>query len=93
MLNRTVYEIEHEMSNRELLGWVEYFRRRPPGWKDDQRTSMIVSAFGSKAKPEELFPSIAAIKKDLERSQKKKSVAQAFMEKFGHLFPQLELEE
>lgn len=46
----------------ELLGWFAYFKARPSGWQDDQRTYMLLQAQGVKERPEKLFPSIAAIK-------------------------------
>lgn len=58
MLGRTVHEIEYEMTHEEVIGWFEYFRRRPLGWREDQRTYMLLSALGTKARPEELFSSL-----------------------------------
>jgi hypothetical protein len=48
------------------MDWVEYFRRRPIGWRDDHRACYGLSAQGVKAKPHELFSSISAIEKDRE---------------------------
>jgi hypothetical protein len=48
------------------MDWVEYFRRRPIGWRDDHRACYGLSAQGVKAKPHELFSSIRAIEKDRE---------------------------
>jgi hypothetical protein len=83
--------IENEMSHQELIGWFEYFRRRPPGWQEDQRTAMLVNVFGAKKSPEELFPSLRAMQ-EAEAESKKMSVAQQFVKRFGHLFPELQLE-
>lgn len=63
LLGRTVQEIRDEMPFRELQGWFEYFERRPVGWREDQRTSMLLNAWGAKVSPEKLFPSLAAISK------------------------------
>ena len=57
-----VYKLMHEMPYEELVGWFVYFKARPLGWQDDQRTYMLLAAQGTKKKPEELFPSLAAIK-------------------------------
>jgi len=55
-----------EMDYEEYLGWFDFFSRRPPGWQDDLRTYYIMSSgMGQmKKKPEEIFPSILAVKKD-----------------------------
>ena len=63
LLHRTVYEIENEISYEEFLGWCDYFERRPPGWRDDQRTYMQLSAWGVKEKADKVFPSLAALGK------------------------------
>jgi hypothetical protein len=96
-LKLPVSYIENEMSNKELSGWFEYFQRRPPGWQEDQRTAMVVNAFGAKKKPEELFPSLKSMRRAEERANagnsRRLSVAQQFMMKFGDRFPQLKLEK
>lgn len=55
----TVYS---EMSYEEILGWFDYFRRRPIGWREDNRTSMLILSSGAKIKPEEIFPSLSALR-------------------------------
>lgn len=47
----------------EMVNWFLYFKQRPVGWQDDQRTYMLLQAQGVKEKAERLFPSIAAVKK------------------------------
>jgi hypothetical protein len=92
----TVYQLETEMSHKELNGWFNYFARRPPGWREDQRTAMLVNAAGVKKKPEELFPALKDMQRAEDRAKsaqgKKLSVAQQFMMRFGHRFPELKLE-
>jgi len=56
------------MSYTELLKWVEFFRVRPHGWRDDQRAYMLLSAQGVKSKPENLFPSLRMIKEAEEKA-------------------------
>lgn len=82
--------LKEQLSRKELLGWVDYFERRPVGWREDQRTAMLVNAFGAKTEPEDLFPSLRAVK---EGSKRQTSAAQQFVQRFGHLFPELTLEE
>lgn len=48
-----------DMPYDEFLGWCEYFKKRPPGYKEDYRSFMIMQSFGAiKVKPEEIFPSL-----------------------------------
>jgi len=48
------------------MDWIEYFQRRPVGWRDDHRAHYGLAAQGVKAKPHELFASLRAIEKDKE---------------------------
>jgi hypothetical protein len=72
-LHMPVYRLLTEMPYEELLGWFEYFRQRPSGWQEDQRTYMLLQAQGVKEKPEKLFSSIAAIKSAAEERDDKLS--------------------
>lgn len=54
------------MPYEELLGWLNYYERRPIGWQDDLRTYYILQAFGEKRKPEMIFPSLGALRKSSE---------------------------
>lgn len=56
-----VYVLMNEMPYDELVNWSHYFRARPIGWRDDNRTYMLLSAQGVKEKPERLFPSLKAL--------------------------------
>jgi len=50
------------MPYSELLKWVNYFKIRPIGWREDYRTFLqMTSISGSKEKPENIFPSIKAV--------------------------------
>jgi hypothetical protein len=51
----------------ELLKWVSFFENRPSGWREDQRTYMIMASMGAKGKPEEYFPSLAMMKAQQEK--------------------------
>jgi hypothetical protein len=62
-LRMPVFELELNMPNEELLEWIAYFERRPVDWRDDLRFYRILQSLGVKAKPEEIFESIASIKK------------------------------
>ena len=64
LLGKTVTELREDIPFRELQGWFDYLERRPAGWRDDQRTAMLLSAQGVKEKPTSIFPSLAALKKE-----------------------------
>lgn len=49
------------MPYEELQGWIKYFKARPYGWREDQRTSMLLQVQGVKKKPYEIFPSLAQL--------------------------------
>jgi len=67
-LGLPAYVVENEMSYTELLKWVEFFKVRPMGWRDDQRAYMLLSAQGVKSKPEDIFPSLRMIKETEENT-------------------------
>jgi len=52
-----------ELPHEELLGWYDYFERRPAGWREDDRASKIIQSAGVKEKPWKLFPSLEKIYK------------------------------
>ncbi len=49
------------MTYEELLGWLNYFERRPVGWRSDNAAAMLLQAQGVDKKPWELFNSLDAI--------------------------------
>ena len=57
-----LYKLREEMPYDEFIGWSEYFSKRPVGWREDSRTSMIMRSFGVKAAPSEIFPSLKMMK-------------------------------
>ncbi len=64
---------------------MEYFRRRPPEWRADNRAAVIAitsaSAFGgSKLKPEDLFSSLRVIQEEATNSDI--SVGEKFFKAF-----------
>jgi len=50
------------MDYTEFVKWCSFFQRRPIGWREDQRTYMLLSAQGLKEEPEKLFPTLKALK-------------------------------
>jgi len=59
-LGMTIDEIS-EMPHEALLGWLDYFERRPVGWREDYRTFLFLKTQGFKGKPEEVFQSLRPI--------------------------------
>lgn len=49
------------MPYAELLGWYDYFERRPLGWREDDRTAKLLQAQGVKGSAWKLFPSLEPI--------------------------------
>jgi len=56
-----VYKLIEEMPYEELLGWQAFFEIQPPGWQEDNRAYKLLQVQGCKAKPEEVFPSLAKL--------------------------------
>jgi len=59
-----------EMPYEEFLGWLHFFKIRPVGWQEDNRTALLLSAQGVKKKATEIFPSLAALYKGNRSSNK-----------------------
>lgn len=55
-----------EMPYDEFLGWLDYFNRRPPDWRDDDRAWKLMQAQGAKGDAKRIFPSLAAVMKQSE---------------------------
>lgn len=58
-----IYKLKHEMTYEELLGWINYFERRPVGWRDDDRAHKIMQTNGCEVKATEIFSSLTPIYK------------------------------
>ena len=86
-----MYQMQNDMSYRELGDWAEFFQRRPAGWADDLRTSYLMQSMGAKAKGQEIFPSLATIYEEAEKNEAarvNKIKKNAFIQNF--LMPHLE---
>jgi hypothetical protein len=66
-----VYQLQSEMPHTEFLQWIEFFKRRPVGWREDHRASMLMNAQGVKAKGHELFGSLKVINDRVEAEKAK----------------------
>ena len=76
----------NELSYDELAGWMEYFKRRPPGWRADNRAAVVaMSMGGGKLKPEDLFDSLRVMRRE-SNSSASDSVASKFVDRFKNKF-------
>ena len=71
-LHKTVAELLETMSYQEFALWMEYFDRRPYGWREDDRTYKLLRAQGMKSGPETVFHSLALMK---QHEEKRKAAA------------------
>lgn len=57
------YKIEDilEMPYEVMCGWMDYFDRYPAGWREDNRTYMLLRAQGAKGKPWDYFPGLKKV--------------------------------
>ena len=62
-----VYKMMQEMPYTELLKWIDFFKSRPVGWREDYRAYMLMSSFGFKGKPEQAFTSLRQLKQEEEK--------------------------
>lgn len=60
-LRTPVHVLRTEMPYEDYQKYFQYLERRPIGWQDDLRAYRIMQAFGTQAKPHELFESLAAV--------------------------------
>jgi len=66
-----VYVLMEEMTYEEFLGWCAYFKKKPFGWQEDQRAFYLMTSFGVKVKPENVFPSLKQMKESHEKDTEK----------------------
>jgi hypothetical protein len=74
-----VYKILDEMPYEELVNWTKYFKARPIGWREDNRTYMLLAAQGVKEKPERLFESLASLRKARDDQPEEQRLAQSLV--------------
>jgi hypothetical protein len=74
-----------------MLGWQEYFSRRPIGWREDNRAAIIAMSFGGKAKPEDLFESLKILKRDVSGYTPSKNLAEKLFDRFANKFTEKEV--
>ena len=47
------------------MKWGDYFRKRPLGWREDQRTFLLLQAQGYKGDPGSVFASLKQLKDNI----------------------------
>jgi len=52
------------MPYTEFVKWVEFFKKRPVGWREDQRAYLYLRTQGVKENPENIFPSLKLLKQN-----------------------------
>ena len=52
------------MPYEEFIGWNQFFMSRPVGWREDYRTSLLLSAQGVKKRGSEIFESLKVIERN-----------------------------
>ena len=66
---------------------MEFFNRRPPGWREDQRSAVIALSLGGgkNTKPSDIFPSLREMeKREAEEKQAKGGFLGSFLGSHGH---------
>lgn len=65
------------MPSNEYFGWIEYFRQRPYGWREDHRSAVIAQTTYQGRKPlnvNDIFPSLKTLQdSDSVRENKNKA--------------------
>jgi len=56
-----VYKMLKEMPHSEYVKWNSYFKQRPIGWREDQRTYLGLAVQGVKEPQERIFPTLKAL--------------------------------
>lgn len=73
-----------KMSYQEFALWIEFFNRRPIGWREDDRAVKQMFATGNlkNVKPSSIFPSIGI----MEQYQKEKQTGYPVIDRGSPLF-------
>lgn len=59
----------YNMSSKEYYGWIEYFSKRPYGWREDHRSAVIAQTTYQGTKPlriNELFPTLKMMRQSID---------------------------
>jgi hypothetical protein len=90
-LGLTINQLDN-LPYEEILGWQEYFSRRPLGWREDNRAAIIsMSMGGGKLKPEDLFESLKTLRQEAHSSISQKNFAEKLFDRFSNRFSEKEI--
>ena len=60
------------MSSKEYMGWIQYFKERPFGWREDHRTAILTqTTYQGKKKinVNDFFPSLKLLTDSLKKKE------------------------
>jgi len=57
------------MPHSELLMWAQYLQARPIGWREDNRTAMMLQCQGVKEESKNIFPTLNQMKRWEEQAE------------------------
>ncbi len=66
----TVSDLVNKLTVEEFMGWVDFFNRRPPGWRDDYRAGVLIQGMSLNKPPDitKIFPSLKVLEKEHSRN-------------------------
>ena len=76
----------YNMSSKEYMGWIEYFKLRPYQWRDDHRAAILTQTTYQGSKPlkvNQLFPSLNIIQEN-ENKDPKRDAGIAFLKQIAN---------
>ena len=68
-----VYQLA-EMPYEEYQKWNLYLSKRPVGWREDHRTSLLMLSAGAKITPDKVFPSLKMLNSNSGETEISKSL-------------------
>ena len=78
----------YNMSSKEYMGWIQYFKQRPYGWRDDHRAAILTQVnYQGKQKLDinSVFPSLKVFNdEDKFKINKAKAFINAMQSKTGN---------
>ena len=78
----------YNMSSKEYMGWIKYFKQRPYGWRDDHRAAILTQTTyqgKDKLNMNNLFPSLKVFSdEDTVKINKAKAFINALQGKTGN---------
>ena len=60
------------MSSKEYMGWIQYFKERPYGWREDHRSAILTQTTyqgKQKLKINKLFPALQILEDSIKQKE------------------------